>query len=217
MCVFVSWRGAFPHTWAICHILGKHSEWGCSAGGFGETGLRRPSSPCIPSSSSPCRVLLVAAHSWWPSATGRVWPHSPGKRGVPPPCWCGVTPLRWGEYGVDNAGDGGMEGAQPCALFWGSLLWPSRLSQNLQTLELSAAAAGQSQCSCWVHAPAELRATSCSRGASADLAVFSPILTRNLSYLHEACTTPGGLAFKIFGCTVTAEQVCAFIGNSSCY
>lgn len=102
MCVFVSWRGAFPHTWAICHILGKHSEWGGSAGGFGETGLRRPSSSCMPSTSSPCRVLLVAAHSWWPSATGRVWPHSPGKRGGP------SAVLVWGH----PSEMGGMRGGQ---------------------------------------------------------------------------------------------------------
>lgn len=97
MCVFVSQRGAFPHTWAICHILGKHSVSEAALGG----GLGRQDSGDLPRLASPHPPPL-AGGCWWqhtpggPVLLGGSGPTALGTRGVPLPCWCGVTPLRWG-------------------------------------------------------------------------------------------------------------------------
>lgn len=51
-------------------------------------------------------------------------------------------------------------------------------------------------CSWGAHGLAELGPPSFACGASADLAVLLPVLTRNLSYLQGAASTPGGSAFR---------------------
>lgn len=122
-------------------------------------------------------------------------------------------------------GDLGKEEPHHCSPFWGPLPWPCHLSQNRQILGALCL-----RLSCGfpcpqhhegapggAHGLAELGPTSSACGASADLAVLLPVLTRNLSYLQGVDTTPGGSVFRGFGCTVSVEQGCAFIGSSSCY
>lgn len=111
MCVFVPRRGSFPHTRAICHILGQHSEWGGSGGGvvwedrsLGAAQPRRLTAlPPLASPHPPLPPVLVAGQPRGrprPCDGGRVWPRSPGDMGmVPPPCWCRVTCLGWGIQG----------------------------------------------------------------------------------------------------------------------
>lgn len=212
-------------TLGICHIPGQCSERGGAVWGDRPPGAAWPPQPpalpplASPQPPHPPRAALAAGHPqrpWWPQGSGG-FHHCAGT----------ITSLGWGIQGGHcwECGKGGGSALLPILGVAGVAPLFQPESPNTGALPLT-----PSPCSFvafpvpsttpvlrGAHAPAGLGATSCSCGASAALAALSPVLTRNLSYLQGAYTTPGGLASKIFGSTVTVEQGCAFIGNGACY
>lgn len=103
---------SFPHT-----HTGDLSQPGARrrAGRFGETGP--PPSPCPPSQGTAGSRTSTRAPTTPHCREGlTLQPWGPG--GVPPPRWCGVTPLGQGTQGGHHW-DTGKGEAQPCSLFWG--------------------------------------------------------------------------------------------------
>lgn len=134
----------------------------------------------------------------------------------------GVSSPLWAEgYRMGIPGDLGKEGPHPCSLIWGPQPWPSQNPQTVGApcMRLSCGfpcpqhhqgapgglMAGQS----WVPPPLPV--------GHALTSLCSCLCSHETPALLGAGATPGGSAFPRLGCTVSAEQGCAFIGSSSCY